>query len=147
MVNFIQTSFPKQIHRIKIINHIAKSVKYYEDKDLFFFAIKQLLDNALKFSQESEVSIELLSNTHELHTERLQIAIKDHGIGIDDLHLEQITSYFFQIDASNTRKFGGLGLGLPIAYRIVNELKGEISIQSKLGQGTEVCMTLFIEKA
>jgi signal transduction histidine kinase len=73
-------------------------------------------------------------------------SISDTGIGISEEDLARVFERFYKADKSRQRSIGGSGLGLSIAKKIVEIHKGEISLQSKLGAGTTVTISLPIPK-
>lgn len=90
-----------------------------------------LLDNALKFTTAGSVglSCELAGNEYRL-------SISDTGIGMQPEQVQQAFNPFHQADGSRTRQFGGLGLGLALAKYLVDRMRGDISIESRAGEGT-----------
>jgi PAS domain S-box-containing protein len=103
--------------------------------------LNNLLDNALKFTQKGEVAIHV--SRGEAST--LRFSVRDTGIGIDPEKLGQLFSKFTQADASSTRQFGGIGLGLAISKQLAELLGGEVGVESSLGQGSEFWFTLRME--
>lgn len=98
-----------------------------------------LLANAAKFTPTG--SIEL--SCHPVFGERqLLFRVADTGIGIDAADHEKIFDPFLQTDASPTRRFGGFGLGLSIARRLVERMGGRIWVESERGAGATFCFTL-----
>jgi signal transduction histidine kinase len=93
--------------------------------------IKNLVNNALKFTEHGMVTI---SVHHE--GERLEIAVADTGIGIPESDLPHIFEMFHQSELARARESGGVGLGLYIVHRFVDMLGGEIDVQSAVGTGT-----------
>ncbi|RQM59515.1 hybrid sensor histidine kinase/response regulator [Aeromonas enteropelogenes] len=93
-----------------------------------------LVNNAIKFTErgEVEVSIELAN----LHPMRLRFSVRDTGIGIAEEKQGQLFQAFTQLEAGNTRKYGGSGLGLNISQRLVELMGGRITVQSKPGVGS-----------
>jgi signal transduction histidine kinase len=78
----------------------------------------------------------------ELSSNRVLLSVKDTGIGIAEAELEHIFEEFRQVDQTTTRKHGGTGLGLAITKSLVNMMQGIITVESKLGQGSTLCVQL-----
>lgn len=72
----------------------------------------------------------------------IQIAIRDNGCGIPEKELQKIFTKFYQVDMSNTREKGGIGLGLSICKKIVEAHKGKIWAESEVGKGTLLFLSL-----
>jgi len=97
--------------------------------------ITYLLSNAIKFTATGSISV-TANVASGLNGKRLNIKITDTGIGIDkDFHKEMF-SLFKQADGSFSRQYGGLGIGLTLAKRLLTILKGDISIESAPGKGS-----------
>ncbi|MBW4560076.1 MAG: GAF domain-containing sensor histidine kinase [Mojavia pulchra JT2-VF2] len=99
--------------------------------------LAKLLLNAIKFTETGSVEVKVW----EVSSDRIAIAVQDTGIGIAESDLESIFEQLRQVDQSNTRKYGGMGLGLAITKSLVQIMQGTISVNSKLGQGS----TFYIE--
>ncbi|MBF0448396.1 MAG: response regulator [Magnetococcales bacterium] len=98
--------------------------------------LTNLTNNALKFTDRGEVSLftDVLSkNGENIH---LQFRIKDTGIGMTTAEQSQLFQAFTQADLSTTRKYGGTGLGLAISQRLVQEMGGQIRVESQPGVGS-----------
>ena len=109
---------------------------FVSDKRLLKNILLNILSNAIKFSPEhSEIIIEA-NNIND----RLRITVKDNGIGIPDEDQKNLFSSFFR--GKNTLNIEGTGLGLHIVKRYVHLLKGMITIQSKLANGTTITIDL-----
>ena len=76
---------------------------------------------------------------------RLVIAVKDSGIGIEPDRLEHIFYKFTQSDSSITREYGGTGLGLTIARQLAQLLGGDIKVASKVGEGSCFTVTAIVQ--
>lgn len=101
--------------------------------------IINLVGNAIKFTNQGgvELRIENLSNTKFIgQTINLQFSVKDTGLGIPEKKLSLIFEAFTQAEKDTAQKFGGTGLGLTISKRLVELMGGEISVESKVGEGS-----------
>jgi signal transduction histidine kinase len=100
-----------------------------------------LLDNAIKFTAQGRVQVELaLEWRNQQRWCRLQV--QDSGIGIAGEFHQSIFQPFSQVDSSSTRSFGGSGLGLPLAKMLVSRMSGEILLSSQPGEGS--CFTVYV---
>ncbi|WPJ95810.1 ATP-binding protein [Coraliomargarita algicola] len=97
-----------------------------------------LLSNAVKFTHTGEVSLTVMPHS----SDQISFHIRDTGIGIDASRIDGIFEAFVQEDASNTRRFGGAGLGLAIVQRFVTQLGGTIQVKSQKNNGSEFIVTL-----
>lgn len=104
--------------------------------------LHQLLGNAVKFTHTGRivVSTRLISTTNEMVT--FTIEVQDSGIGIEPADLDLIFMPFRQIDGSNTREYGGIGLGLAICKRLADIIGARISVQSAPEEGSTFCLTV-----
>ncbi|MFM5786276.1 response regulator [Aeromonas veronii] len=93
-----------------------------------------LVNNAIKFTERGEVEVCIeLANPHPM---RIRFSVRDTGIGIAEEKQTQLFQAFTQLEAGNTRKYGGSGLGLNISQRLVELMGGRISVESKPGVGS-----------
>lgn len=100
-----------------------------------------LVGNAIKFTERGEVTVSVKLAKSSTTSTELLFAVRDTGIGIAEDKQSSIFAAFTQADTSTTRKYGGTGLGLAIAQRLVNMMNGNITIQSKLGEGSSFHFT------
>ena len=99
--------------------------------------LKNLLSNALKFTERGHVSLIV-----RLDGDRARFIIRDSGIGIPEEQLAVIFEAFRQSDGTTHRKYGGTGLGLSISRDLAHMLGGDISVSSTLGEGSSFTLDL-----
>ncbi len=95
-----------------------------------------LLSNAIKFTSEGGVRVKVACLDDKLDKIKLRIAVADSGIGISEENKNKLFIRFSQVDSSDTRQYGGSGLGLVITKQIVELMGGTITVQSKEGLGS-----------
>ena len=103
-----------------------------------------LIGNAIKFTDEGEVVVQVESGTNEAGTPELQVSISDTGIGIESQKLSVIFERFKQADGSVTRRFGGTGLGLALCMELVKLMNGRIWVTSEPGRGSTFHFTVLV---
>lgn len=118
------------------INVSLEEKIFLGDEDLIFQVWVNIIDNAIKFSNEGgSIDIKVYEKD-----ENINVEIKDHGIGMKEEELEKVYDRFYQIDRSHSKE--GSGLGLAIVKRIVELSEGKIEIKSKENKGTIVIVKL-----
>jgi len=106
-----------------------------------------LLGNAIKFTEQGSVTLDLKCELIKESSAMLTMAISDTGIGISDEDQKRLFQLFTQIDSSATRKYSGTGLGLAISKQLINQMGGDISLQSTPDKGSTFCVTLTLPLA
>lgn len=108
--------------------------------------IKNLISNAIKFTSEGEVKLEIKLDPNNAKT--ICFIVSDTGIGIPLAKQPLIFEAFQQADGSTKRKYGGTGLGLSISRELTKLLKGEIKLKSTVNQGSEfmLCLPIYGDK-
>ncbi|MBZ4041250.1 GAF domain-containing hybrid sensor histidine kinase/response regulator [Flavobacterium hibisci] len=106
-----------------------------------------LTGNALKFTEEGEVTVSVKKVNETDDDYSLRFSVKDTGIGIQEEKLKTIFERFTQAEESTTRRFGGTGLGLSIVKQLVELQNSEIHVKSKEGRGSEFSFVLTYKKA
>ncbi len=101
-----------------------------------------LLGNAIKFTDQGTVRLELSGRQLESGQVELSLKVSDSGKGISPENIERIFNPFIQEDLSTTRKFGGTGLGLTISRRLAELMGGTLSVESRPGQGSSFTATV-----
>lgn len=98
--------------------------------------LTNFIGNAIKFTDQGEISIlvDVLSITDTVVD--LQVAVKDSGVGIPPDIIDKIFESFSQADSSTSRKYGGTGLGLTIASKLIEIMNGEIGLESQVNKGS-----------
>ncbi|MCO4783997.1 MAG: ABC transporter substrate-binding protein [Candidatus Cloacimonetes bacterium] len=110
------------------------------DAKLFASLLKNLLENALKYSNQGVVFVALdySEDIEQFSSPFLILVVKDQGIGIEPELIEKIFDPFYQIDSSHKRVQAGTGMGLAVCKKVIECVGGTISIDSKLLEGTEI---------
>ena len=112
------------------------------DKDGIEKVIINIISNSVKYTPDGgKISIYV----GYVHNDAY-IKIKDTGIGIPKEDIDKIFERFYRVDKARSRELGGTGLGLSIAKEIIEQNKGNISIKSTLGKGTEVVIRIPVKK-
>ena len=105
-----------------------------------------LITNAIKFSHEGEIVLNVSLETESEHDVVLHFTVTDTGIGIPAGKLDNLFLPFTQADSSTTRKYGGTGLGLSISRRLTEALGGDMGAESREGKGSSFWFTARLEK-
>lgn len=106
--------------------------------------INNLANNAIKFTVLGKVNIAVVISHQTETMQTLEFCISDTGIGITNVNKEDVFSAFTQADNSTTRRFGGTGLGLNIARNLVEEMGGQIWVNSIEHKGSQFFFTLSL---
>lgn len=101
--------------------------------------ILNLISNALKFTEQGEITVTVSPDESCDDPDYLRIDVADTGIGIPKNKLEQIFASFTQVDSSTSRKYGGTGLGLTISRSLTQMMGGRIWVESEEGKGSTFC--------
>lgn len=119
------SSLPADLNQLQVLGN----------SNLLKLALSNIVLNACKYSDNKEVVVKVSGDNG-----RVVVSVKDEGIGIPEKDLQHIFEPFFR--ASNTGKFEGHGVGLPLALNIIRLHKGNIAIVSKENEGTDIRIVL-----
>jgi len=135
----IETLKPETTQKNIVISSNAVDLTINYDPERIGQVITNLIKNSLNAVQPNSGKIEIIMEN--LPTE-VKISIKDNGIGIPQDKQKELFKKFYQVDATLTREKGGSGLGLAICKGIIDNHKGQISVQSISNQGSTFSFTL-----
>ena len=112
------------------------------DREKLKHILQNLINNAVKFTDKGGVTI----SARYLHeVKRLKFQVADSGIGISQEEFSIIFEKFRQVDSSDSRAYGGVGLGLFIVKRFTELLGGDLSVSSEIAKGSTFTVTLPID--
>jgi signal transduction histidine kinase len=117
------------------------------DSDRIGQVLKNLLSNALKFTETGTIRVEVDLDKATEHLAKIRFTVSDTGIGIPKEKSDKVFLTFTQLDTSYSKKFAGAGLGLAISKRLVELMGGEISVQSEIGRGSRFTFSVVFERA
>ena len=127
MREYYSSNLKMPIKEKLILHYKQASIMVIADEVKLKQAIIILIDNAIKYSTD-KIDVYLEEN------EQLTvITVKDYGIGIPEIEIENIFERFYRVDKARSRETGGTGLGLSIAKNIMKQHKGEIKVKSTKG--------------
>ncbi|MGJ7456386.1 ATP-binding protein [Halomonas sp. RA08-2] len=107
--------------------------------------LTNLVHNAVKFTRQGEVVVRVMMEQADPGRVTLRISVTDTGIGLSPEHQRHLFQAYQQAAPSHSREFGGTGLGLTICRQLVEQMGGQISVQSEPGLGTTFSFTLPLE--
>jgi two-component system phosphate regulon sensor histidine kinase PhoR len=112
------------------------------DREAMLQILDNLLDNAVKYTPAGRVRVSLSTTPG-----RGVLRIEDTGIGIPREHLERVFERFYRVDKARSREMGGTGLGLSIVKNLVENLAGEVSVESEVGRGSAFTVELPLARS
>ncbi|MBN2092473.1 response regulator [candidate division KSB1 bacterium] len=141
LVKFLKNEFKKETteKRLHFETRISPKVPkiFISDNLRLQQILTNLLSNAIKFTKQGKICFSV-----DLTGSKLLFAVSDTGIGIALENQQRIFDDFVQLDSSDTKEYGGIGLGLAISKRIAELLDGEIWVRSRVGTGTTFYVTI-----
>lgn len=130
-------------HEIKLASNASGSVKFFGDYEMLTTAVKNLIENAIVYSEpggQVGVGLKVVDGIAE-------IAVTDSGIGIPETEQERIFERFYRVDPSRSRETGGTGLGLAIVKHAAYNHRGEVKLFSKVGVGSTFTLRLPLNES
>ncbi|MGV2832036.1 DUF1816 domain-containing protein [Myxosarcina sp. GI1(2024)] len=121
-----------------IFSLMPRLVSVWADPQLTILVLSHLLGNGIKFSPTPSIVTLMVTLSEEL----VRFQVKDRGVGIPAERLDKIFDVFYQVDASDSRPYNGLGLGLALAHQIIQLHGGQLWAESTLGAGSSFYLTL-----
>jgi signal transduction histidine kinase len=114
------------------------------DQEKLEHVLRNLINNAIKFTEKGHVT---LAARYLSEANTVEFKVSDTGIGIPKDKLPDIFEMFRQVDSSETRKFGGMGVGLFIVKKFTEMLGGMVTVESELNKGSTFTVTIPVEIA
>ncbi len=152
-----------RMHIEPILRDVSEKMQFEAKKkhqNLTYTMINEIPEIALDYDRMQQVIINIVSNAIKYTanygavkiyssyvSDNAIIRIVDNGMGIPEKDVKRIFERFYRVDKARSREQGGTGLGLAIAKEIINAHAGEITLNSKLNEGTEIIITLPVEKS
>lgn len=124
---------------IRLDKEYRNPIFVHADAERIYRVIINLVSNAIKYTDEGEIVIGM-----EVTGEKVEVAIKDTGVGIPPEHLNRIFERFFRVDKSRSKEFGGTGLGLAIVKHILEAHDSKVSVISTVEKGSTFSFKLPI---
>ena len=122
---------------VRLITEYDETAQIYGSPDRFRQMMVNLIENAIKYSEQGGrvwVTVRRIDG-------RVQVVVRDEGIGIAEEHLERLFERFYRVDKSRSTKAGGTGLGLSIVKHIAALFGAELKVESKVREGSTFYVT------
>lgn len=133
---------------LNIICQIDESLEpsFYGNAYGYTKVLHNIVDNAIKYTSKGTITIKVEKEESDENLIFIRTEVQDTGIGIDLKDLDKVFDPFYQAEKYNTRKFGGLGIGLTLAKKIVEKNGGWIKAESEPGKGTRIIFEMKFAK-
>ncbi|QEP44905.1 response regulator [Ectothiorhodospiraceae bacterium BW-2] len=128
------------------INNSCGDLTLRGDAQRLSQALFNFISNAFKFTPEGEIVLRVSISEESSQTVVLCFEVEDSGIGIEAQNLHHLFCLFEQIDGSDTRRYGGVGIGLRQSHRLARLMGGETGVESRVGEGSCFWLTARVEK-
>ena len=136
-----------RIKRLEAVYLVAADIPFHFIGDAMRLrqTLVNLIGNAIKFTSQGEIAINVECQSHDEEGYRLLFSVTDTGIGISQEGIEKLFKAFEQVDSSTTRRYGGTGLGLAISKRLTELMGGKIWAESEPGIGSTFFFTVVMK--
>lgn len=145
VVNIVSLKIEEQDVRFTVNRAADLPNNYFGDPKRIEQILINLLNNALKFTPDGEVSLAVSSGGNPQEPMNLTFTVSDTGIGMSEDQIGRLFTPFVQADSSINRRFGGTGLGLSIVKSLTELMAGKIEVKSTLGKGSTFIVSLPME--
>ncbi len=119
---------------------------FRSDPDKFAQILLSFLNNSIKFSDAGEIVVRVSEVADNPTHTTVKVAVSDTGIGIDTDDVDRLFKPFTQLDPSDTRRHGGLGIGLALSKTLAELMGGTVGVESAPGEGSTFWFTITLEK-
>jgi len=133
--------------KLNVSTENLKGKVFKADKLRLGQILLNLLNNAMKFTKEGNVTVETNCIRYGKSKFQVKIVVTDTGIGISEQQQKIIFSPFMQVENSAQRGYGGTGLGLSLVSKIAEHYQGNVDVNSHLGVGSRFTVTLMLDDA
>lgn len=123
-------------------------IRILGDWDQLVQVFTNLIENAIKYGGKGnpvDITAETYLRDPAMRGPSVRVLVRDHGPGIDPIHLPRLTERFYRADSHRSRALGGTGLGLAITKHILNRHRGRLKISSELGAGATFAVVLPLD--
>jgi signal transduction histidine kinase len=128
---------------IELINKVEKNIFVFMDLDSLKIIMRNILDNALKFSKENGI---ISIYTQNSEADFIKLIIEDSGIGMSANVIQELLQENMQLSKKNNKEIIGTGLGMQLCKSMIAKNEGKLDIESKEGLGTKIILFLPKDK-
>ena len=133
-----RSQLPAESKNIQLVVGGHADAMVYGDQDLLVTALRNLIDNAIRYSPENtKVGVGIRAKDG-----LVAVSVTDQGEGLSAEDQERVFERFYRVDAARSRQTGGTGLGLSIVKHVISNHGGEVTLWSQLGQGSTFTIRL-----
>lgn len=129
--------------KVTVDPSVGKAPPIRADRQLMLEAVRNVLENAMKFHDKPSKEVTVMA---EVSPSAATLKIRDNGVGIPPEDKEKVFQKFYQVENHFTGQIPGAGLGLALCRKVVTALGGHVRIDSEIGKGTTVSLTLPLAK-